>query len=119
MIYFCCISGVILFSKTCAFNFYLCSAAPVLQLKAVDQDNSSTPAGQIVFSIVSTHNKFTIDPKTGWLATNKVNEGWNFSVQKELESAQAVCHSVIRAEHFYWFGGCVLPTGIFPTFLAS
>ncbi len=75
MIYFCCISGVILFSKTCAFNFYLCSAAPVLQLKAVDQDNSSTPAGQIVFSIVSTHNKFTIDPKTGWLATNKVNEG--------------------------------------------
>jgi hypothetical protein len=47
----------------------------VLQLKAVDQDNSSTPAGQIVFSIVSTHNKFTIDPKTGWLATNKVNEG--------------------------------------------
>ncbi len=47
----------------------------MLQLKAVDQDNSSTPAGQIVFSIVSTHNKFTIDPKTGWLATNKVNDG--------------------------------------------
>ncbi len=61
--------------RNTGFNFYLCSAAPVLQLKAVDQDNSSTPAGQIVFSIVSTHNKFTIDPKTGWLATNKVNDG--------------------------------------------
>jgi hypothetical protein len=58
------------------------SAAPVLQLKAVDQDNSSTPAGQIVFSIVSTHNKFTIDPKTGWLATNKVNEVEKFFCSK-------------------------------------
>jgi hypothetical protein len=43
-----------------------------MHVKAVDQDNSSTPAGQIVYSIVSTHNKFSIDPKTGLLTTNKV-----------------------------------------------
>jgi hypothetical protein len=48
------------------------SDTDVLEVKAIDQDNSSTPAGQIVFSIVSTHNKFSINPKTGKLTTNKV-----------------------------------------------
>ena len=45
----------------------------VIQVKARDRDadlDPNSPAGKIEFSIVSIHNKFRIDPKTGWLSTN-------------------------------------------------
>jgi len=83
--------------------------SPVLQLKAIDQDNSSTPAGQIVFSIVSTHNKFQIDPKTGWLSTNKVFNRDEPDREKEVHvtvkasdrgrpSLESVCTIAVRIE---------------------
>ena len=48
---------------------------PVIQVKANDRDadlDPNSPAGKIEYSIVSTHNKFRIDPKTGWLSTNTI-----------------------------------------------
>ena len=46
-----------------------------MQVKARDRDadtDPDSPAGRILFSIVSTHEKFKIDPETGWLSTNTV-----------------------------------------------
>jgi len=42
----------------------------VMQVIAEDLDGPHIPAGQITYSIVSRHKKFTIDKKTGWLSTN-------------------------------------------------
>ena len=39
---------------------------------ASDADGSG-PNGEVTYSIVSTHDKFSIDPKTGWLVTNAVS----------------------------------------------
>jgi len=47
--------------------------AAVVQVRARDKDaeeDPNSPAGQIEFSIVSTHKKFKIDAETGWLSTN-------------------------------------------------
>lgn len=47
----------------------------VIQVRARDQDAEDdplNPAGQIEYSIVSTHKHFKIDAETGWLSTNKV-----------------------------------------------
>jgi len=47
--------------------------AAVVQVKARDRDandDPDSPAGQIEYSIVSTHKKFKIDSETGWLSTN-------------------------------------------------
>ena len=55
--------------------FYLPGAA-VVQVRARDKDaeeDPNSPAGQIEFSIVSTHKKFKIDAETGWLSTNTVS----------------------------------------------
>ena len=44
-------------------------------MRARDQDAEDdplNPAGQIEYSIVSTHKHFKIDAETGWLSTNKV-----------------------------------------------
>ena len=37
-------------------------------------DGEGGPNGQIVYSIVSQHNKFNIDPETGWLSTSAVRK---------------------------------------------
>ena len=45
-------------------------------MKARDKDadeDPDSPAGQIEYSIVSTHKKFKIDAETGWLSTNTVS----------------------------------------------
>jgi hypothetical protein len=39
---------------------------------ATDADGNG-PAGLVKYSIVSKHNKFKIDPNTGWLTTNAVS----------------------------------------------
>ena len=43
-------------------------------MRAVDRDAEDGPGpnGQVTYSIVSQHNKFTIDPNTGDLFTNAV-----------------------------------------------
>ena len=54
----------------------------MIQLEALDGDSrgdSLNPAGQIEYSIVSTHNYFKIDSETGWLSTNKVRVYFVFS----------------------------------------
>ena len=51
-------------------------------MKAQDGDSRGdklNPAGQIEYSIVSTHKHFKIDSETGWLSTNKVR-GYFFYV---------------------------------------
>ena len=51
------------------------SGTPVIQVVARDQDadgDQGNPAGQVSYSIVSTHKHFKIDSETGWLYTNKV-----------------------------------------------
>ena len=51
------------------------SGTVVIQVKAQDGDSRGdklNPAGQIEYSIVSTHKHFKIDSETGWLPTNKV-----------------------------------------------
>ena len=55
-------------------NNFFCflSGTRVLQLLATDQDEG--PNGEISYSIVSQHNKFTIDEKTGWLSTQAVRK---------------------------------------------
>jgi len=52
-----------------------CLDTAVVQVQAVDKDDPSSSAGRIVFSIVSTHQKFKINPTTGWISTNKVGFG--------------------------------------------
>lgn len=52
------------------------------QVRAIDKDAEDGPGpnGQVTYSIVSQHNKFTIDRNTGDLYTNAVrtkNEGRN------------------------------------------
>ena len=53
------------------------------QVRAIDkdaEDDPTSPNGQVTYSIVSQHNKFTIDRNTGDLYTNAVrtkNEGRN------------------------------------------
>ena len=47
----------------------------MIQVRAQDGDSRGdklNPAGQIEYSIVSTHKHFKIDSETGWLSTNKV-----------------------------------------------
>ena len=44
----------------------------VIQVFATDADGNG-PAGLVKYSIVSKHNKFKIDPNTGWLTTNAVS----------------------------------------------
>ena len=44
----------------------------VIRVFATDEDGTG-PNGQIAYSIVSTNNKFVIDPNTGWLTTNAVS----------------------------------------------
>ena len=39
---------------------------------ATDRDGPESPNGEITYSIVSTDNKFVIDPNTGWISTNTV-----------------------------------------------
>ena len=59
----------------------LISGAAVVQVKARDRDandDPDSPAGQIEYSIVSTHKKFKIDSETGWLSTNTVSDGVSF-----------------------------------------
>ena len=49
----------------------------VVQVFAEDldaADGEGGPNGQIVYSIVSQHNKFNIDPETGWLTTAAVRK---------------------------------------------
>lgn len=43
----------------------------VIRVYATDGDGSG-PSGQVTYSVVSTHNKFTIDANTGWLSTNAI-----------------------------------------------
>ena len=60
--------------------------AAVVQVRARDKDADEdplSPAGQIEFSIVSTHKKFKIDAETGWLSTNTVS--YNILSQKSLK----------------------------------
>ena len=48
-----------------------------MQVFAEDRDaidGEGGPNGQIEYSIVSQHNKFTIDPETGWLSTSAVRQ---------------------------------------------
>lgn len=52
---------------------------------ATDADGSG-PNGRVTYSIVSTHDKFTIDPQTGWLSTNAV---------RITKNASEVGHSAI------------------------
>ncbi len=47
----------------------------MIQVFATDADGNG-PAGQVRYSIVSKHNKFKIDPTTGWLSTNAVRSGF-------------------------------------------
>ena len=45
------------------------------QVRAIDkdaEDDPTSPNGQVTYSIVSQHNKFTIDRNTGDLYTNAV-----------------------------------------------
>jgi len=44
----------------------------VIRVQASDLDGADSPAGQITYSIVSTHTRFKIHPETGWLSTNTV-----------------------------------------------
>lgn len=44
----------------------------MIQVRAEDKDGSDSPAGQIIYSIVSTNNKFDIDKTTGWITTKAV-----------------------------------------------
>lgn len=60
-------------------------------MKAEDGDSRGdklNPAGQIEYSIVSTHKHFKIDSETGWLSTNKVRGHFFyvlcFFVQKKI-----------------------------------
>ncbi len=46
----------------------------MIQVYATDKDGPDGPNGQVLYSIVSQHNKFTIDPKTGWLSTAAVRK---------------------------------------------
>ena len=55
------------------FLFSHVSGTRVERVFAKDEDGPEGPNGQITYSIVSTHNKFVIDPKTGWLSTNAVS----------------------------------------------
>ena len=43
----------------------------VIRVFASDADESG-PNGEVTYSIVSTHDKFSIDAKNGWLVTNAV-----------------------------------------------
>lgn len=53
----------------------LCFAGThVIQVFARDLDGKDGPNGQVTYSIVSQHNKFTIDPNSGWLSTSAVSE---------------------------------------------
>ena len=55
----------------------------VIQVRAQDGDSRGdqlNPAGQIEYSIVSTHKHFKIDAVTGWLSTNKVSEARYYDV---------------------------------------
>ena len=47
----------------------------MIQVYAVDHDGNEGPNGQVTYSIVSQHNKFQIDPETGWVSTNAVRQG--------------------------------------------
>ena len=49
------------------------SGTRVIRVFATDADGSG-PNGEVTYSIVSTHDKFSIDPKTGWLVTNAVRK---------------------------------------------
>ena len=51
--------------------FFLFSGTKVIRVHAVDNDEGLN--GQVTYSIVSTHNKFVIDPNNGWLSTNAVS----------------------------------------------
>ena len=44
---------------------------------ASDADGSG-PNAEVTYSIVSTHDKFSIDSKTGWLVTNAVSFFFKF-----------------------------------------
>ena len=64
--------------KNSMLKEHFCSVvgAAVVQVKARDKDADQfpgSPAGQIEYSIVSTHKKFKIDAETGWLSTNTVS----------------------------------------------
>ena len=59
------------------FLFSLFSDTRIVQVFAEDRDaidGEGGPNGQIVYSIVSQHNKFNIDPETGWLSTSAVRQ---------------------------------------------
>ena len=69
----------------------------VIQVKAQVGDSKGdklNPAGQIEYSIVSTHKHFKIDSETGCLSTNTVRVCFLCSLlfRKNL----CVCHSPIR-----------------------
>jgi hypothetical protein len=53
------------------FGFFSFLGTRVIQVFASDADGIG-PSGQVKYSIVSKHNKFKIDPNTGWLTTNAV-----------------------------------------------
>ena len=59
----------------------------MIQVFAHDDDGQEGPNGQVTYSIVSKHNKFTIDPRTGWLSTNAVRMDFFFNFYFILEPA--------------------------------
>jgi hypothetical protein len=52
--------------------FFFLAGTRVLRVFASDADGSG-PNAEVTYSIVSTHDKFSIDSKTGWLVTNAVS----------------------------------------------
>lgn len=59
-------------SSSKVLNFVV-SGTRVIKVVATDEDPDTSPNGRVTYSIVSTHDKFTIDPQTGWLSTNAVS----------------------------------------------
>jgi len=81
----------------------------VLEVRAEDKDDPDTGAGQIVYSIVSTHNKFKINPQTGWISTNKIFNRDEPDREKEVHvtvkasdkgrpSLESVCTITVKIE---------------------
>ena len=88
----------------------------MIQVEAEDRDaigDPLNPAGQITYSIVSTHKNFKIDSETGWLSTNKVSQNCyqNFKQYFDLNvecllipGAISIENSPIECKYFVWCG---------------
>ena len=88
------------------WSFFLFFAGTrFFRVLATDRDGPESPNGQITYSIVSTHNKFVIDPNTGWISTNAVSR-WNFFFQ---DVWGAFCYRKFKLSVFFFCDHVVYP----------